>query len=175
MADEIVERWLPIPGYEGLYSVSDLGRVRSEPRYVRHYSGGPKWHPGRILKPVKNVGGYGYVALNINGVKDRRSVQDLVLTAFVGPRPEAHDACHNDGRRTNNALTNLRWDTRSGNMADRDSHGTRPYGRRLCDKLTRQEVDLIRGDTRMQVVIAREYGIDQSMVSHIKRGKRHAP
>lgn len=50
-------------------------------------------------------------------------VNVLVLLAFRGPRPSRADACHGNGDPNDNALTNLRWDTRSGNMLDASRHG----------------------------------------------------
>lgn len=52
-------------------------------------------------------------------------VSALVLTVFVGPRPEGdYHACHNNGNPQDNRLVNLRWDTRSGNELDKRKHGT---------------------------------------------------
>jgi len=47
-----------------------------------------------------------------------------VLESFVGPCPEGMECCHNDGNPSNNFVENLRWDTRSNNQKDRESHGT---------------------------------------------------
>src|SRR5262245_28162285 len=55
-------------------------------------------------------------------------VHRLVLEAFVGPCPPGQTACHNDGDTANNALGNLRWDTRTENMADKKKHGTATAG-----------------------------------------------
>ena len=54
----------------------------------------------------------------------------LVLEAFVGPRPAKLDSCHNDGVRTHNHLSNLRWDTRSANLYDAVEHGTNAQTRK---------------------------------------------
>lgn len=53
-----------------------------------------------------------------------RKIHHLVLEAFVGPRPDGLETCHNDGVPANNWLTNLRWDTKPNNAKDRRVHGT---------------------------------------------------
>jgi hypothetical protein len=52
-----------------------------------------------------------------------RSVHTLIIEAFVGPRPEGLECCHNDGNSLNNRPENLRWDTRKANAADAVKHG----------------------------------------------------
>ncbi|MFJ4997148.1 NUMOD4 motif-containing HNH endonuclease [Microbacterium sp. NPDC088619] len=101
------EQWRSVVGYD-LYEVSDLGRVRS------------KRGPRRILKAQPTRDGYLVLNLSQKGTVTKRRIHQLVLEAFVGPREEGQEACHGDGRRSNNRLSNLRWDTHLANMADRD-------------------------------------------------------
>lgn len=117
MADE---SWLPIAGYEGRYEVSNLGRVRSLDRVRSH---GRRWK-GRILKPNTTPGGYLIVNLYLDNAMRSHTVHRLVLTAFVGPASEGHEALHRDGDPLNNALGNLSWGTRSENTQDQIRHGT---------------------------------------------------
>lgn len=117
------EQWLPVVGFEGSYEVSNQGRVRSLARTVDR-SGLPVRISGRVLKPWIQKGGYPAVTLRSDGRSFGRAVHTLVLHAFVGPRPDGMDACHQDGNPVNSSLSNLRWDTRSGNMQDALRHGT---------------------------------------------------
>lgn len=103
------ERWLPVPGSEG-YEVSDQGRVRNA-------------RTGRLLAGHSDRG---YRRVNL-GAARRARVHELVLLAFVGPRPEG---LHGDGDRANNALANLRWGTRAENCADTVRHGRSTRGDR---------------------------------------------
>lgn len=121
-----MEHWLPIRGYEDSYEVSSHGRVRSLARRVRR---GESWLTvkGRVLQSRR--GEYARVNLKRGGKGTTRLVHQLVLEAFVGPRPPGTECCHHDGDPRNNALENLRWDTRAGNMADARQHGT--TGRKL--------------------------------------------
>lgn len=122
------ETWLPIPGYEGSYEVSDHGRVRSLDRVAvaldgRHIS---IWGREMALCPGGNTetAMRWCVTLYRNGHGSNHLVHQLVLTAFVGPRPPGMLGCHNDGDGLNNVLSNLRWDTPAANMADMIEHGT---------------------------------------------------
>lgn len=123
----IVEEWRDIRDWEGLYQVSNLGRVRSVSReHTRfHRHGGPNTvhrYNGRVLKPGKHENGYLIVALSdaANGRKPRTyRVHRLVCAAFNGPQPSPdHEVAHNDNTRDNNAAPNLRWATHYDNIQD---------------------------------------------------------
>lgn len=168
MHDEI---WLPVPGYEGAYSVSNLGRVRSEARTVPHPSCGEIRLRERVLKQATVTDGYLSVDLSAGGVVVQRRVHALVLEAFVGACPRGHEACHNDSDPQNNRLDNLRWDTRSGNFTDKLANGTHNRGaRNNIAKLTDVAVLAIRSDPRDAASIAADFGITPHHVRAIKRG-----
>jgi hypothetical protein len=120
------ERWLPVVDFEGIYEVSDLGRVRS---LDRMRADGRAVIKGRVLKQGKDKRDYVIVDLS-RGTSLTRRVHHLVLKAFVGPRPEGMHGCHNDGDKGNNIRENLRWDTRTNNEADKVRHGTSLRGER---------------------------------------------
>lgn len=129
MADDqpTVERWLPIPGYEGHYEVSDHGRVRSLDRVTPGKDGANRPFRGRLLKPRPQRFGHLKVVLySGKGQKRQRYVHQLVLEAFVGKRPDGAITCHNNGDPSDNRVENLRWGTHSENTTDRISHGTDP-------------------------------------------------
>lgn len=113
------EDWQPVPGYEGRYEVSDFGRVRSLDRLDSR--GNRAW--GRVLSPDVRPSGHLRVTLCRDGHPKRTWVHWLVLSVFVGPHPEGLETCHNDGDPANNAVSNLRWDTKSANARDRLRHG----------------------------------------------------
>lgn len=64
------------------------------------------------------------VSLRQDGIQSFRLVHQLVLEAFIGPRPAGMMACHNDGNPANNRVENLRWDTQSSNIFDAIGQGT---------------------------------------------------
>lgn len=121
------ERWLPVVGYEGYYEVSDQGRVRSVARTATDSIGRTYSYPSRILRQFPQA--KGHLALRVtNGTRYRtRTVHQLVLETFVGPRPAGLYGCHNDGNPANNRVSNLRWDTPKSNSADMRTHGTVLY------------------------------------------------
>lgn len=122
------ERWLPVSGYEGCYDVSDLGRVRSWRR-----SGAPNLFRDVpfVLKSNTNTGtGYLTVTLCKDGGKATTNVHQMVMAAFVGPRPDGQQVRHLDGNRTNARLLNLAYGTASENMHDTIRHGTNRNARK---------------------------------------------
>ena len=114
------EEWKPIPGYEGSYEVSDIGRVRS----LNRLDSRGRRRDGRLMKQTAAKSGHRFVSLCIDGVRRRWGVHTLVLEAFVGPRPTLHDSCHWNDDPTDNRLANLRWGTRSENRLDCVRNGT---------------------------------------------------
>ena len=121
------ERWRPIPGHEGAYEVSDLGRVRSLDRKV--WFGASKraaahWQlvRGRLLRP--GLGSHGYLTVVLGREHGSHLVHRLVLLAFEGPCPAQQEVCHGNGDRTDNRLCNLRYGTRTENILDAVAHGT---------------------------------------------------
>lgn len=124
-----MEIWKPIKGYEGLYSVSNLSRVRSEPKEVGHSTCGIKGthiYPGKILKPFINTKANYY---RLCFIKDNKReyllLHRLIAQAFI-PNPENKKCVnHIDGDKHNNRLDNLEWATHKENTAHAINHGLR--------------------------------------------------
>lgn len=130
------EEWRDIPGWEGFYQVSDLGRVKSLARTVRNgiRTGGTsiayrvrerilqQTLSGNTQRPA--------VTLYRDGRSSVFQTHRLVLRAFVGEPPEGMECCHNDGDHTHNTLANLRWDTSSNNKLDNVRLGTHNNARK---------------------------------------------
>ena len=158
-----METWKAVVGYEGIYEVSDTGRLRT----VR--TGREKTY---TLNKQENRP---FVGLWKNNKIKIFKPHTLILTAFVGPRPKGMECCHNDGNPWNNHLSNLRWDTPRNNQLDRVKHGTSNRGERCAAaKLTEAQVRAIRADSRLQREIAADYGVRENTISRIKSGKRWA-
>lgn len=113
------EEWRNTIGLEAYLQVSTAGRVRS----ITKPDALGRVVTGKLLTP-RMSGRYMRVRIRSNHRIVERSVHVLVLEAFVGPRPGGMQACHNDGDRRNNSLSNLRWDTCKANKADAIRHRT---------------------------------------------------
>lgn len=127
--DDTCERWLPAPGYEGRYEVSDQGRVRSLGFYVARGYGSQAWWPPRIHTATRRKTGNRYVQVVLSDGERRKAhlVHTLVLRAFVGePPPGKPNGLHRDDDTTNNTLPNLYWGSDSDNAHDRVRNGHDP-------------------------------------------------
>lgn len=166
------ERWLPVVGFEGLYEVSDLGRVRGLDRIDGQ---GRRW-PGRVLVQPRTRGGYLQVGLSREGVVTRFRLNVLVLATFSGSRPKEQEAAHLNGDRTDNRFANLEWKTKAENERDKRKHGTVLFGAKCpWAKLDEAAVRRIRarkaaGETFIE--IARDLGMKYQAVYDAGTGRR---
>lgn len=107
------EVWKDVPDYEGLYQVSNLGRVKSLSRYLNTGFGSKRKTKEKILKPSGKV--YFHVELCKGRVNKIFSVHRLVAQAFIPNPDNLPEIDHIDTDRKNNIVTNLRWVTHSEN------------------------------------------------------------
>ena len=114
------EEWRPIPGYDGAYEASTLGRVRALDRITDR---GRKWR-GQMMTPTSIPRGYQVVTLWRGGKQSVMLVHRLVLLTFIGPAPDGMEALHGNGDPKDNSISNLRWGTHAENQADQVAHGT---------------------------------------------------
>jgi hypothetical protein len=169
------ERWLPVVGWEGLYEVSDLGRVRSLPRRGKRRA--RTYGDGRVLKHYVGPGTRGYptVGLSYGERRKNRLVHQLVLEAFVGPRLPGIDSRHGPAGKLDASLRNLCYGTRKENFADRLRDGTSNRGERAGPaKLTWDAVREIRrsvaaGESRKSA--AQRFGVHKQTLRMIIIGK----
>lgn len=156
MKPEFFKKIVDYPDYE----ISNYGTVRS-------------WKSGepRRLKAGKGKSGYFSVVLMKNSKRINELVHRLVLKGFKGEPPKGMEGCHNDGDRANNYSTNLRWDTRKNNHADKHKHGTAQQGERIGNsKLKNHQVLEIREARKKGVRVidlAEIYGVKHQTISRI--------
>ena len=175
------EVWLPVVGYEGLYEVSNWGRVKSLARTCPKRSGGTiRKVPEKLLVLELNPHGYWQVYLSKGGVGTRFRIHVLVAAAFIGPKPEGLVICHGPGGRQDNRPSNLSYKTQAENMADKYRDGTEQTGERgSMAKLTEAQVRYVRhelanGPRGTAVRLARELRVSENCIGRIKSGKTWA-
>lgn len=164
-----VEIWKDIPECQG-YQASDKGRIRSLDRVIVPRNGqGKHWRTRRCKGKVlsTHLQPNGYVGLSL-GSKTHFLAHQLIALAFLGPCPEGMEVCHNNGKRSDNRIENLRYDTRPGNHADCKRHGTYRNGERSYRaKLTWDQIRKIRGSELSQLQLAKIYGVDRHTINCI--------
>lgn len=131
-----VEEWRPVKGYEGLYEVSNLGRVRSLDRYIDTVSGlgepYKRFSKGRVLKLLYNNKGYLKITL-YNGITDKqKQVHRLVAEAFIPNPDNLPEVNHKDQNPANNCVDNLEWCDRKYNVNYADAVKRRAECRKIA-------------------------------------------
>ncbi len=169
--------WKPITGYEGLYEVSDDGRVRS----VSRIDCRGQRTPERLLKfgekRSRDVSKPVMLLFSLCKARERKTayVHHVVAQEFIGPRPDGMFVCHIDGDATNNNVSNLYYGTPTENMADAMRHGTTVRGvknkkAKLSEATVREirATDLSKYGSKTR--LARSLGVSLSTVASISYG-----
>lgn len=119
------EIWKDIKGYEGLYQVSNLGRIRSLPRIIE----------GKILKACTEHkrGGYQSIRLSKNSEMKCFKIHRLVAEAFIENPENKLEVDHINTIKTDNRVENLRWTTHKENCNNKTSISKRKYPKWLVD------------------------------------------
>ena len=172
--NKMTEVWKDIKGYEGLYQISNLGRVKS----LAHLHGKSKKliRKEKIMQCVIGIKGYLYCGLSKNGLTKRYRVHRLVAEAFIGNPNELPQVNHIDGDKANNRADNLEYCTCAYNVRHAFLNGLRK-GIRDSDNALSKKVnqyalsgDYIKTwDSTMQ--IERNLGITNVSISQCCLGK----
>lgn len=162
----LIEEWRDIPGYEGRYQASNLGRIKSLAGVGRTHAR----YQDIILSPIKHHTGYHLYSIGRKSIFGHK----LVALAFLGEPEKGQVVCHFDGSKDNNCVDNLRYGTRSSNEQDKRRHGTYQEGTgNPRSILTENEVVTIR--TRRAAgeycyAIGKDYGMPAGHISKICTG-----
>jgi hypothetical protein len=167
-----MEQWRPVIGYEGLYEVSDLGRIR---RAAPDTLGRRSTHPGRVLTPIKSP--YLQVTLSKGSRRTRRTevVHRLVAAAFLGPRVAGQQINHRDGDKHNPRADNLEYVTNLENAQHAARVGLYQRGEDKPNaKLSREAVEEIRTSTESGAALARRFGVTRGAIYHVRKARNWA-
>lgn len=165
MSDEV---WKDIPGYEGRYQASSLGRIRSLDRRVNICHGATRLMRGRVLRPAGSKRDpHLYVVLGHGAAGS--PVHQLVARTFHGPCPPGQEVRHLDGDPLNNRADNLAYGTRTENILDVLYMG-RPWRGSVTIKQVREiRKRLNAGQSASS--IARDMAVSTASVYGIKQGR----
>lgn len=163
------EIWKDIEGYEGLYQVSNLGRVKSLPKLLKNRWGEYK-SKEKIMKPIVSQKGYYNVSLRKDKNKKYCAIHRLVAQAFISNPLNLPQVNHKDEDKTNNCVGNLEWCTNYYN----ENYGTKNARRaeKLCKKVIQytKEGNLIREWNSIKET--EKEGFNRSHVTSCCKGRR---
>lgn len=175
---DINEQWLPVVGYESFYEVSNLGRVRTIPRMIKHKSG---WSTRnmKVSYMKLHLTKFGHLRLTLVGEKGREFrkpvlVHRLVAEAFI-PNPEGKPHInHIDNNPSNNRIENLEWCTPQENMTHaancnrmKRQHGITNGNSTLSEEQVLEIRSKYIPRKYSQRMLAREYNVDQMTIQDI--------
>lgn len=166
------EIWKDIPGYEGRYQASTMGRIRSLDRMVRgvcHFTGKEFYRKvkGQVLRPGRFCK-CGHVSVILGHRAVGSPVHQLVMKAFVGEPPEGMEVLHKNGNPADNRLENLKYGTRTENILDVYKQG------KTWRKLSVDDVQAIRFGLCCGikgVELAEMFDVSASAISAIRKGR----
>ena len=182
------EIWKDVIGYEGLYQVSNLGRVKSYdkviPQYFNDNRGEVLMHrKGKIMKiSVYKREGYCYISLSKNGIKKKHKIHRLVALAFISnSNPKEFDMInHIDGNVRNNNANNLEWTNNYGNQIHAIKIGlNKNVGvNSWWSKLTEEQVRFIRKNYKPRgeyncCTMAKMFNVTPNTIYNVINGKTY--
>jgi len=121
----VLEIWTDVVNYEGIYHVSDLGRVKSLKRTKRSSSNGIQLVKEKILSQAKNREGYMKATFSKDGKYETMNVHRVMHISFVPNIENKPQVNHKNGQKDFNWLINTEWSTRSENITHADRIGLR--------------------------------------------------
>lgn len=171
------EVWRDIPGYEGAYQVSNMGRVKSLPRVVDRGKWGSLVMEEKLKIPTLGKDGYYRLWLYKNGKGRDWLLHRLVAYVFLPEPAEGQTHVrHLNGDKADCRADNLAYGTPAENMADQLSY-MKPGDNPRNWKLTADDVAAIRkriaaGEPNLR--ICKDYGVSDVVISNIKLGRSYA-
>lgn len=177
--DAAQEEWRPVKHYEGMYSVSNLGRVRSEGRVVIDRRKRRRFFPGQLLRFNRNSGGRLTVTLYYQSEPQTLLVHDVVARAFLGPKPQGLVTIHGPGGCLDNRPENLSYGLPMDSASRSELYKKiLPKGEKHWhSKLNEQAIRVIRTIPRERGTVkalAKAYGVSEATIQNVLKGRTWA-
>lgn len=168
----VFEEWRPIPGYEGYYEASNVGRIKS----ITHLKKNKQVHHGQMRRYY--ITNAGYLCVDLYGQQGHKkaTVHSLIALTYLGNPPNSYEVNHRDGNKLNNNINNLEYVTRSQNVKHAISHKlfkpNIPKGSKHgMAKLTESQVRAIRQSILPYHLLAIQYNISRSTIERVREHK----
>lgn len=158
------EIWKPVIGFDGLYEVSNLGRVKSI-----------KFNKEKILKPQDN--GRGYLTVHIRNFEydKKHYIHRIVAETFLEKKDGKNEVNHIDCNKNNNCLNNLEWCTKEYNFIHKMINQRQPKGEESGNsKLTEKDILEIRKSSVNSYELSKIYNVSREHILRIKKKKTWA-
>lgn len=156
------EEWRPIKGYEGIYEVSNMGKIKS--------LNPPKSKTPIIRKPFHYGGGYQQMAICKNKVRNQILVHRVVAQTFVPNPHNKPEVNHINGNKSDNRAENLEWCTSSENQIHAYKElGVNPVNR----KLQKKHVFLILRSSLGYKKLGKLLKVDPVVIYNVRKGKSY--
>lgn len=173
--DLLGEIWKPITGYEGNYSISNMGRVMSHGRPNHH---DPRIKRDRILPhQIAGENCYYFVNLRKNGTHKLYFIHRLVAQAFI-PNPEnKRTVNHIDGNKSNYSISNLEWSTHKENIRHAWDSGLSKVHKSHNQKISNDGLEDIKkmiSEKKPTKEIAEKYSVTPSHIRGIMCGSKRS-
>jgi hypothetical protein len=180
MEQEIPIEWMPVPGFEQSYKVSNTGIVVAVERRVACGKNGmySRLRKEQVMKPYIGTDGYYYFFLTYQKSSKHIALHRLLALCFIPNRENKREVNHKNTIRADNTLSNLEWATPKENIQHSIKMGTNtqclPGTNNPAAKLTNDEVLQIRIAAGSHTAIAKKFNVSRRTIGFIKRRERWA-
>ena len=170
------EIWKDVVGFDGIYKISSLGRLKSVERVIERKNNSNYVQSEKIING-SNHNGYLFTTLRKNNKKAQKFIHVLVAESFLGEKPNGFDVCHSDGNRLNNCINNLRYGTRSDNVKDSIKHRTHytPFRKKGSErsyaKINEEIAKEIKNSNESSTKLSKKFNVSRALISGIRRNK----
>jgi hypothetical protein len=168
------ETWKDIPGYEGYYQASSLGKIRSLDRVSTHWKGITQIKKGKEISISADIKGYLKISLMKSGTRKSFKAHRLIAITFLDNKDNLSDVNHKNLNKADNSVSNLEWCSHKENCEHASLNGRKGGGmgsKNHFSKLTETDVleirDLFKIGKETRKSLAEKYSVDYTLIWQI--------